>query len=269
MADSSSFIGDIPRHYDVGLGPTLFMDFADRLVSECCADRVLNAMELAAGTGIVSRKLRDNLPAEARLLVTDLNAPMLDVARRKFSDSENVDFSVVNAMELPFEDGAFDLLLCQFGVMFFPDKVAAFREAARVLRPGGRYVFNVFSAMQENPHSQLALAIPAQFFPGDPPGFYKVPFHYGDPQKVRADLAAAGLHNVVHETIRLSSKINDPEAFARGLVYGNPVIEDIKRLGNVDPETVVAAVQRGLTVTFGPADMRIPLEATMFTCTIE
>ncbi|WP_235953280.1 class I SAM-dependent methyltransferase [Salipiger sp. PrR002] len=82
MADSSSFIGDIPRHYDEGLGPVLFEDYADLLVAKCCAHPVANAMELAAGTGIVSRKLRDSLPAAANLLVTDLNAPMLEVAKR-------------------------------------------------------------------------------------------------------------------------------------------------------------------------------------------
>ncbi|SDE12063.1 class I SAM-dependent methyltransferase [Ruegeria marina] len=266
--DAAKFTGDIPTHYDAGLGPVLFSDFGDRLCAAACEGTATRAIELAAGTGIVSRKLRDTLPREALLLVTDLNAPMLEVARRKFSDSENVEIALADAMDLDYEDAAFDLMVCQFGVMFFPDKPASFREAARVLRPGGRYVFNVLSAMQENPYSQIAYAIPAQFFSGEPPGFYKVPFHYGDPDVVHKDLAAAGWQDVTHETIRLRKKIMDPEAFARGLVYGNPVIDELRTLGGVDPEIVAEAVLRALEVTFGPTDMTMPLEATIFSCTV-
>lgn len=269
MSDNAAeFIGNIPTHYDTGLGPNLFVDFGDKLTSAACDGTPTKAIELAAGTGIVSRKLRDRLPPETSLLVTDLNAPMLDVARGKFSEGENVDFAVANAMDLSFDDAAFDLMVCQFGVMFFPDKVASFREAARVLKPGGRYVFNVFSAMQENPYSLIAYGVPAQFFPGEPPGFYKVPFHYGNPGVVREDLKAAGWQDVSHETIRLTKKISDPEDFARGLVYGNPLIDEIRNRGGVDPETVAAAVLRAITVTFGPTDMTMPLESTMFTCTV-
>ena len=266
--NSAEFIGDIPRHYDFGLGPNLFVDFADRLTAAACGGRTTNAIELAAGTGIVSRKLRDRLPPESSLLVTDLNAPMLEVARGKFSESESVDFAVANAMELPFDDATFDLMVCQFGVMFFPDKPASFREAARVLKPGGRYLFNVFSAMQENPYSLIAYGVPAQFFPGEPPGFYRVPFHYGNPEEVLEDLNAAGWRDVSHETIRLKKKIVNPEEFARGLVYGNPLIDEIRNHGNVDPEVVATAVLRALNVAFGPTDMNMPLEATMFTCTV-
>lgn len=267
MAGSAAeFVGNIPKHYNAELGPILFADFADRLTGACCDGAPTRVIELAAGTGIVSRKLRDQLPAETSLQVTDLNPPMLDVARGKFADGENVGFAVANAMELPFDDAEFDLVVCQFGVMFFPDKPAAFREAARVLKPGGRFVFNVFSAMQENPYSQIAYAVPAQFFTGEPPGFYKVPFHYGNPEKVRADLSAAGWREVSHDTIRLKKKIANPEGFARGLVYGNPLIDEITNRGDIDPETVAKAVLRALNVTFGPADMTMPLEATIFTC---
>lgn len=267
--NASEFIGDIPLHYDVGLGPNLFDGFAAKLTEACCEGAPSHVVELAAGTGIVSRKLRDQLPPETSLLVTDLNPPMLDVARGKFAPGENVDFAIVNAMELPFDDAVVDLIVCQFGVMFFPDKTVAFREAKRVLKPGGRFVFNVFSAMQENPHSQIAYSVPAQFFAGEPPGFYKVPFHYGDPEKVCADLSESGWRDVSHETIQLRTKIKNPEEFARGLVYGNPLIDEIRNRGNVDPETVMAAVLRALYVVFGPADMNFPLEATMFSCTTD
>lgn len=264
--NSSSFVGDIPGHYDNGLGPNIFVDYADKLSNLCCNGDAKNVIELAAGTGILSRKLRNKLSADCRLMVTDLNQPMLDVAKGKFSEGENVEFRVANAMDLPFDDDVFDLMVCQFGVMFFSDKSASFLEAARVLKPGGRYVFNVWSAMSENPFSIMAQNVGTQFFPTDPPGFYKVPFHYWDPEVVRADLVAGGWSEVEHETIQLNKTIANPEAFAAALVYGNPLIDEIRERGGVDPKEVVLEMQSALKATFGSSGMTMPLSATTFDC---
>ncbi len=266
--NSSSFVGDIPGHYDSGLGPNIFVDYADRLSDLCGDGGVKNVIELAAGTGILSRKLRDKLPLDAQLLITDLNPPMLEVAKGKFSEGENVDFGVANAMDLPFDEDVFDLMVCQFGVMFFPDKLASYREAARVLKPGGRYVFNVWSAMSENPFSKMAHDVGAQFFPDDPPGFYKVPFHYGNPEVVRADLAAGGWSKVEHETIQLNRTIANPEAFATALVYGNPLIDEIRERGGVNPKEVASEMLSALNAAFGSSGMTMPLSATTFICRI-
>ena len=265
-SNSARFVGDIPSHYDTGLGPNVFFDFADRLTKRCTDIAASDVVEIAAGTGILSRRLRDNLSPEARLVVTDLNPPMLDIAKVKFSNTENVEFTVADAMNLPFEDSEFDLMVCQFGVMFFPDKPASYREAARVLRSGGYYIFNVWGAMSENPFSQMAYDVSAKFFPEDPPGFYKVPFHYGDPADVKNDLAAAGWHDVEHETIQLRRTIDDPEAFATAIVYGNPLIDEIRERGGVDPDTVAGAMLDALHSTFGPAPLVMPLVATTFIC---
>jgi SAM-dependent methyltransferase len=264
--NSSSFVGDIPSHYDSGLGPNIFVDYADRLVTLCDDGDIGNVIELAAGTGIVSRKLRDHLPPDTQLLVTDLNQPMLDVAKCKFTESENVEFGVANAMDLPFDANIFDLMVCQFGVMFFPDKPVSYKEAARVLKPGGRYIFNVWSAMSENPFSKMAHDVGAKFFPDDPPGFYKVPFHYGDPEVVRADLAAGGWWDVEHETIQLNKTIDNPEAFATALVYGNPLIDEIRERGGVNPEEVASEMLSALQEAFGSNGMEMPLSATTFIC---
>jgi SAM-dependent methyltransferase len=142
MNDSANqFIGSIPENYDNGLGPNIFVDYADDLARRAGAG-ASDVLELAAGTGIVSRRLRDALAPGARLTVTDLNPPMLEVAQAKFHNGEAVEFTQANAMELPFGNAQFDLVVCQFGVMFFPDKTASYREAARVLRPdGGQSVF--------------------------------------------------------------------------------------------------------------------------------
>lgn len=268
MSESSAkFIGDIPTHYDTGLGPNIFFDYAEILADRCSAIGATNVVELAAGTGILSRKLRDTLLADARLVITDLNSPMLNIAKGKFSSQESVEFRVANAMELPFDDDEFDLMACQFGVMFFPDKPASFREAARVIRSGGRYIFNTWGAMADNPFSQLAQDVCTKIFPVDPPGFYKVPFHYSDPDIVMADLKAAGWHKVEHETISMNKTIEAPRAFANALVYGNPLIDEIRERGGVDPDTVAEDIYEVLQSTFGPTPLVMPLKATTFICT--
>lgn len=266
--NSSNFVGDIPNHYDKGLGPVIFHDYADRLVEHCSAERAADVIEMAAGTGIVSRKLRDHLDPTAALTVTDLNRPMLEIAQSKFTEGENVSFKTADALSLPFDDNSFDLMVCQFGVMFFPDKPASYREAARVLKPGGRYVFNVWSAMAENPFSQISHSVAASFFPDNPPGFYKVPFHYGDPDVVRADLANAGWLDVEHVTITMDKVVADPSAFATGLVHGNPLIEQIHERGGVDPDDVVSAMLSQLRSRFGREKMKMPLSATVFDCRV-
>ena len=266
MSDKSAeFVGDIPKHYDTGLGPNIFTDYGDRLAATCAALEPQFVLELAAGTGIVSRRLRNALPGSTSLEVTDLNGPMLDIARTKFSPDEDVTFSEANAMALPYDDAAFDLITCQFGVMFFPDKPGSYREAARVLRPGGHYVFNVWGLMSENPFSQMAHDVCAGAFPDDPPGFYKVPFHYGDPNDVLSDLKAGGWQDVQHKTIKLEKQIVDSDAFATALVFGNPLYDEIISRGGSAVE-MAEDMRTALYETFAPEPLTMPLQATTYIC---
>jgi ubiquinone/menaquinone biosynthesis C-methylase UbiE len=145
MSDrAADFTGSIPAFYDHGLGPVFFTDFADDIARRVAATAPLRVLEIAAGTGIVTRRLRDILPVEAHLTATDLNPPMLEVARGKFRPDETIEFQPADATALPFPEASFDALVCQFGVMFFPDKDKGFREAHRVLVSKGRCVFSVW-----------------------------------------------------------------------------------------------------------------------------
>jgi SAM-dependent methyltransferase len=261
---ASHFTGSIPENYDSGLGPNIFVDYADDIARRAGAAGAASVLELAAGTGIVSRRLRDALGAEASLTVTDLNPPMLEVAQTKFRDGEAVTFTPADAMALPFGDAAFDLIVCQFGVMFFPDKIASYREAARALRPGGRYLFSTWGSMAENPFSQIAYDVTERFFPGDPPGFYKVPFSCADPAAVTDDLRAAGWQDIAHEVIELDKTVTDYARFARGMVYGNPLIEEIRARGGVEPDDVVAALIDEMQSRWGPSPGTMPLRAIVF-----
>ena len=143
-SDAARFTGSIPEHYDRSLGPIIFADFAADIARRTAACKPARVLETAAGTGIVSRALRDLLPASVALVVTDLNPPMLDVARRKLGSGGAVDFEVADASTLPFPEASFDTVVCQFGVMFFPEKDKSYSEVHRVLAPGGRYLFNVW-----------------------------------------------------------------------------------------------------------------------------
>lgn len=265
---SAQFVGGIPWFYDTGLGPVLFEDFAEDIAARAAALAPREVLELAAGTGIVSRRLADVLSSDTRLVVSDLNAPMLDVARGKLKDDPRLEFAEIDAMSLPFSDGAFDLVVCQFGVMFFPDRQASYREAARVLRTGGRYLFSTWGPAATNPFADVIQGVVARFFPVDPPGFYNVPFSCGDPVAVERDLEAAGWRDVRYETLQRTKVISDLARFAKALVNGNPLILQIRERGGVDPEEVEQAALAGLVDRFGQAPISMPLQTYLFNCLV-
>ncbi len=261
-ASTSQFVGEIPGAYDSGLGPNIFVDYATDIAARASALKPSRVLEVAAGTGIVSRKLRDALPADVPLTITDLNAPMLDVARAKFSAGENVAFAVIDAMKIGAPDASVDLLVCQFGVMFFPDKQASFRETLRVLTPDGTYLFNTWGAMADNPYAAIAQDVCATHFPDNPPTFYRTPFSCADADPVIADLKAAGFGRVAHETVVVQKHVADVPAFARALVHGNPLIAEINARGGA-PDAVVAAIEQRLRDMLGPS-ATMPLKANVF-----
>ncbi len=240
----SEFVGSIPAHYDRGLGPVIFEDYALDIARRAASLAPSDVLELAAGTGLVSRHLRDQIPPAANLLVTDLNLPMLDVARTKFSKGERISFEQADAMNLAYPDNSFDTVICQFGVMFFPDKVASFREARRVLRPGGTYVFNVWGRLEDNAFANITQHVSDTAFPDDPPGFYRVPFSYADAEKVGQDLRAAGFQSVETVPIELTKELHDVRAFAEGIVYGNPLIDEINNRNTIRPENFMDTIEQ-------------------------
>jgi SAM-dependent methyltransferase len=256
--------GDLPSFYDAGLGPIFFVDFADDIARRAASTAPLRVLETAAGTGIVSRRLRDLLPAAAKLTLTDLNPAMLDVARRKFSDREQVTIEPADACALPFADGTFDAVVCQFGLMFFPDRDRAFREAHRTLARGGRYLFSVWDSLRHNGIGRLITEIAGKFFPGDPPRFFEAPFscHRVDP--IRDGLDEAGFTDLRIAVLNIDKIVPDVPAYAHALVHGTPLLDEIRARGSVDPERVVAALVEALRREFGTAPTQIPLQAIVF-----
>jgi SAM-dependent methyltransferase len=265
--DAASFIGNIPQYYDQGLGPIIFADYAADIARRVAAHNPARVLETAAGTGIVTRKLRDALPAHAKLTATDLNPPMLEIARAKFRPGEQVDFQPADAVALPFADGSFNAIVCQFGIMFYPDKPKSCSEAYRVLTPGGRYVFSVWDSHRYNPFGRITHEMAERYFPADPPQFYRVPFscHLIDP--IKELLIAADFSDISVAVIRQERVIPDAAIFARAAVLGNPFIDQIQARGGVEPEQIIAALAQEFRREFGADPGRMPLQAMVFSAT--
>jgi SAM-dependent methyltransferase len=248
MASSdTAFAGSIPEYYDRCLGPFIFEPYAADLAARAAELRPGRILETAAGTGIVTAALARALP-EAEIVATDLNPEMLAVAAGKLP-SGRATFAPADAQSLPFGDGGFDLVVCQFGAMFFPDRIAAYREARRVLRPGGTFLFSVWDRLEANPASQTIAEAVAALFPDDPPSFLgRVPFGYHDKAAIEADLRAAGFTSVEAETVAKRSR-GDPREVAPGLCQGSPLRAEIEarapdRLGEATEAALAALVRR-------------------------
>ena len=243
-SDAANFIGDIPGHYDRALGPMIFVDYATDIARRAADSSPARVLETAAGTGIVTRQLRSFLNAGAHLTATDLNPPMLEVARTKFRPGEQVEFRPADAAALPFPDGTFEAVVCQFGVMFFPDKDRSYHEVYRVLVPGGRYLFSVWDSHRYNAFGRLAHEVAGSFFPDDPPQFYRVPFSYYRIDPIKESLLGAGFADITVTIVTLEKAIPSAAFFARGLIHGNPLIEQIMSRGGVDPGRIHAQALR-------------------------
>ncbi len=257
---ASHFTGEIPDLYDRGLGPVIFAPYAADIAARAAASNPMRLLETAAGTGIVTRRLRDMLPAGAQFTATDLNADMLERARARCATGDTITFMPADATDLPFPAGSFDAVVCQFGVMFFPDKARSYREVRRVLRDGGRYVFNVWDSQAHNAFGRVAHQTASQSCPADPPAFFQVPFGYHDVAAIRESLHAAGFSEVDVTVLRLESPVTDAAMFARGLVFGTPLIEQLRGRRGVDPEQVLAkltaALQDELSVSTSPLELQ-------------
>jgi SAM-dependent methyltransferase len=247
--DPTRFVGSIPEHYDQGMGPVIFARPADLVATQVASFEPSRVLETAAGTGIVTRRLRDLLPAAAEIVATDLNPAMLDTAGRKFRPGEAVMFQPADATALPFADGEFDAMVCQFGVMFYPDKETAYREARRVLKPGGRYVFSVWDAVDHNPFARIVGAALRSAFASDPPPFLNVPFGYAALDPIKASLLANGFAGLRIDVVRTQGTIADFDAFANGLVCGSSLVDQIQSRG-VGPEKLVGVVRQTLRDEF-------------------
>ena len=265
MADrDAAFVGSIPENYDRYLGPLLFHDYADAMAARLDVRPGVRVLETACGTGIVTERLVARLAGQGSLVATDLNEPMLAYAGAKLRESTRVEWQLADGTKLPFDDRAFDTVVCQFGLMFFPDKAAGVREAFRVLEPGGRFLFSVWDRLEDNPVPRITHEAIATFFPSDPPQFYTIPFSLHDPAVVRGLLEGAGFVDVRWERLDRTGMSPSAADATIGLIEGNPVYLAIMQRRPAALADIKATVARNVAAAFGDHPLRCPLRAIFF-----
>ena len=223
------FSGSIPKLYDSYLVPLIFEPYAADLANRLKSRTLSRVLEIAAGTGVVTRALASALPETVSIVATDLNQAMLDQAAA-VGTGRPVEWRQADAMQLPFGDRVFDAVVCQFGVMFLPDKAKAFSEARRVLRPGGVYIFNVWDRISENEFADVVTTALASVFPKDPPRFMaRTPHGYHDPGTIKQDLASGGFAAAPRiDTLAARSRAASPRIPAIAYCQGTPLRNEIE-----------------------------------------
>jgi SAM-dependent methyltransferase len=255
-----AWAGTMPQAYDRSLAPAVFRPFAVDLARRAARFAPRRLLEIAAGTGVLTRELVTAVPA-AQVTVTDLNAAMVEFGSRQVPLAT---WRQADALRLPFDDQTFDLIACQFGVMFFPDRPAAFREMQRVLAPAGRLLFSTWGTVATHGFAAALVAGLGHVFPGDPPGFLvAVPHGYCDLGQVAADLAAGGLRCVSAIPVTLEGHAVSAADVAAGFCTGTPLRAEIEARGDLAACTALVAGQ--MTARLGPG----PVTATMTAHVIE
>jgi ubiquinone/menaquinone biosynthesis C-methylase UbiE len=231
VATDKVFSGSIPEIYHRLLVPLIFEPYACDLAGRITKANPGRVLETAAGTGVLTKALAAQLPANAHITATDLNEPMLALAKSRLSD-ERIAWQQADALALPFDGGSFDAVACQFGAMFFPDRVKGYAEARRVLKPGGRFFFNVWDKIADNEFADVVTQALAEVFPHDPPRFMaRTPHGYYDQDQIRGDLKAAGFTDILIDAVEHRSPAPSPREPAIAYCQGTPLRAEIEARG--------------------------------------
>jgi ubiquinone/menaquinone biosynthesis C-methylase UbiE len=263
--DDATFSDSIPALYEQHLGPILFTPYAAELAHRVPDGQAMRVVEVAAGTGVVTAMLADTLPAGSTIVATDLSPAMLAVAAIRVDDP-GVEFRQADAQELPFDDGEFDLVVCQFGIMFVPDKAEAYAEMRRVLRPGGQALLSVWDNLDTNPLPQAVAEAAAARFPDDPPGFLaRIPYGYHDAAAIAGALHDVGFRSVTADLVRLECRAASAYDIAVGFCQGTPLRAEIEAREPGGLDAVTTAVAASVAARFGRREISSRMQAIVVT----
>lgn len=267
MAKSDElFGGSIPELYDRYLVPLIFEPYARDLAERLAKAAPRDVLEIAAGTGVLTRAMASRLPAEVRIVATDLNQPMLDYASARLPGDGRITWRQADGSMLPFEDAMFDAVACQFGAMFFPDKVRAYREARRVLRPGGHFIFNVWDRISENEFADVVTEALVPLFPNDPPRFLaRTPHGYYNTDQIHAELAAAGFSAISIDAVEFMSRSLTAVDVATAYCQGTPLRNEIEARGAGGLDRATKAALAALERRFGNGSIEGRIRAYVIT----
>jgi len=266
QGSDKTFSGSIPDVYNTLLVPLIFETYARDLAARVGMEPVARVLEIGAGTGVVTRAMVDALGTGVKITATDLNKPMLDYARTVRGDPA-VEWLQADAMALPFGDRTFDAVVCQFAAMFFPDRAKAYSEALRVLKPGGRFCFNVWDDIGENEFADTVTRALAGVFPDDPPRFMaRVPHGYSDTARIAADLRAGGFSTTpVFETVAARSRAAGPAVPAAAYCLGTPLLHEILARDAALLDHAKAATAAAIAGRFGSGEVDGKIQAHIVT----
>jgi ubiquinone/menaquinone biosynthesis C-methylase UbiE len=251
-ASDKAFTGSIPQLYDRLMVPMLFEPYARDLAQRIKSHAPRNVLETAAGTGVVTRALASALPETTSITATDLNEPMLARAQTHLAGKSQIKWQQADALALPFGDASFDIVACQFGVMFFPDKIRGYSEARRVLKPGGRFCFNVWDKIEENDFPNIVHQTLQQVFSNDPPQFIaRTPHGYHDAGRIRAELTEAGFSDITIEAVEHRSRASSAKDSAIAFCQGTPMRGEIEARGAPGLEAATQRAAEALARRFG------------------
>jgi SAM-dependent methyltransferase len=266
VATDKVFAGSIPEIYERYLVPLIFNSYALDLAERVAKSDPQNVLETAAGTGVLTRAIASRLPPQVRIVATDLNQPMLDHAKARQSHDGQIEWKQADALTLPFDDQSFDVVACQFGVMFFPDRVRGYKEARRVLKPGGHFLFNVWDRLSENEFADIVTEALAAVFPEDPPRFMaRIPHGYHDVECIRAELNVAGFVDISIDAVDAKSKASSPRDPAVAYCQGTPLRNEIETRDASSLQDATEQAAEALAHRFGNGSIEGRIRAFVIT----
>lgn len=263
--EAQQFVGSVPGNYDRYMVPLIFDTYAQDLALRVAKLKPQAILETAAGTGVVTAAISQTLSSSATLIATDLNPAMLEVAKKAIIKT-GVTFQQADATALQFGDESFDVVVCQFGVMFFPDKLQGYKEALRVLRKGGTFLFNVWDIIEHNEIANIVSATLAKMFPENPPTFMaRTPHGYNNIEDIKATLASAGFINITAEILPKRSRALSAREPAIGYCQGTPMRSEIETRDAGKLELATDLSQQAIIEKLGKGRIDAGIQAIVFT----
>lgn len=264
MAEAT-FSGSVPERYDELLVPLIFNDYADEIVQRVHVASGVRVLEIACGTGVVTRKLRERLPEDTALIATDLSADMQAIAIANLHGVKGITFEIQDGTAMTYTENSFDEVVCQFGIMFYPDRPAGYAEAARVLKPGGKFIFNVWDSLENNPLFALADRALHTLIPDNPPPFLQIPFGCHDINEIRTALQDAGFGRINISVLPGTSRSDSARKVARTFVEGTPLAMALAEFG---VDRCKDELESAIAAEYGNGPIAAPMQAIAFEATV-
>ena len=258
----SNFSGSVPAHYDQYLGPIYFEPYAIEVANRVDPSSVKLALELASGTGRVTRHLRKVLSPATKLIASDISEDMLAVAKGKLKN-ENIDWQIIDAQQLPFHDNSIDLIVCCFGFMFVPDKSKTFAEVLRVLRPGGMLIFSTWDKLEANGASFVHRTIAKKYLEEPLPASFNLAFSMSDESSIKSMLEGAGFSKILTGKVNKQCHASSSKDAAEGLTMGGSIYNEIMKRNPAWIDEIRARVEKELSKKYGSSPMIAPMSAVI------